>query len=231
MLNFFITLVFVLPYCFAFWWKFILATPIIIFLSYLENGRQFLQKLGLIIPLRHLFLSIILFLGIYYFSHLYINYQISKNTLSFYPNPPIWTMTVFFQVFNEELVTRALLLNFLQKKLKSRLICAIFAALSFSLLHFLLYFPLSKIILNTQALLAIFLFGFLCNMLFLRFHHIYFGLALHLGWNMVRFSGVYFQNNQIIPEGILFNLFEGNWMVNVFLIGIILIAIFFKLSD
>lgn len=219
---------FIIPYCQPFWWKFIIALPFILLITHYKYPYKTLEQAGLNIPLKQLCISCGIFLIFFLLSHFYINIIIVQKDILFYPNPPIWILTIIFQVFNEEIVTRALLLNFLKTKIKKNITCAIVAALSFAILHFLLYYPVAKIILNPQALLAIFLFGLICNFLFLKFKHIGFGLAMHLGWNIVRFSGVYFKNNMMIPEGQLFNMFEGTWSIIFFLIALITLGHFIK---
>ena len=138
------------------------------------------------------------------------------------------------QSLNEEFVLRSLLLAFtlgwlLKFKRNSTvrsatpvLLCATLA-LGFSVLHGLYYLLLSEIILWPRTLLTLALVGFSFQALYLWSGHIYYTLAIHAGWNLVRFSGRFYQRSadggnhtEYIPYAASFNMLEGSLPVLLF---------------
>ena len=71
-------------------------------------------------------------------------------------------------------------------------------------------------------MLNLFLFSFICNQLFFITQHIGFGVALHAGWNLAKFSRYYFPSHDLqkieqITEGDTFNMFEGSLLITLIL--------------
>lgn len=125
-----------------------------------------------------------------------------------------------FQVLNEELVLRGLLLTVLAVRTRRHpaLASAAVAAV-FSGLHQALYPLKDGSWLGFGALLNLFLFGVWANAAFLRSRHIGWGLAVHLGWNLNRFTGDFVRAGQIVPEGQLFDPLEGSlWLTGPLLV-------------
>ncbi len=55
----------------------------------------------------------------------------------------------------------------------------------------------------------------------IAFRHIGFGLALHAGWNLTRFSGDFIYQDEVMHEGATFNLLEGSGYLATLLLFIL----------
>ena len=67
----------------------------------------------------------------------------------------------------------------------------------------------------TRNTMNTFSFGAIVNLLFVRFGHIGYGLALHYGWNFYRFNCVYWLEDRPLSEGMTFNYVEGNLWIAI----------------
>ncbi len=223
-----ILIVFIIPYFFSPWWKFIPITMLILWLSFIVNK---LDYLGITIAPPKTLCGGLLIAWIIIF-HQFIVYQLKRNDIVYLVNPLIWYVTVIFQTLNEELVLRAALLKTIAKIIRSPYLMASFAAICFSLLHLVFYYYAAGIVLSILAVVVIFLFGFICNLLFLKYQHIWYGYILHLSWNLTRFTGDYFyQGISKISEGSLFNILEGSYCVLLMsVIGLVYTVILMRIK-
>lgn len=210
--------VFITPYFIEGWWKFLVATIIILSLGKPSNY-------GLIVSKNHLISAIILILTLFILCRIIILENANSSGIDYLMNQYsfIWCITIFFQVLNEEMILRGMLLQTMLKKFKSKFILIFLPAVLFMSLHYLFYYS-QGCKLNINALTFILLFGIIGNMLFIAFEHIWFGFALHFSWNLTRFTGSFLINGVYISEGESFNIIEGN-INNLLLLFVILIVV------
>lgn len=143
----------------------------------------------------------------------------------------------FSQTFNEEMILGALLLNSLRKTLSTLhpLGISMSVAAVFALLHYPFY---AWVVIGRHsgkitilALLTLFTIGVVRNNLILKTGHIGYAWALHFGFNVVFFRGLFFDPEKEVylnqPE--MINLVLGShWMVVigfVFLLGSLLLSV------
>lgn len=217
--------IFVAPYVYDARGKFAFGFAGILICLYFLFRKRAVALSGLMVSRKQLFVASLIFAAFASFSHWLIHSASSRFGLTAVPYDQLdWRLSPIFQVLNEEIVTRALLLGFVAKFIPYRLIVSIFAAAIFTALHYLLYrFNLhSSVSLFPLTLLNLFLFGVLCNSLFLKWRHIWFCYAIHLGWNLSRFTRDFVKGETPIPEGMTFNIFEGQiWLTAVLIFGVL----------
>jgi len=123
------------------------------------------------------------------------------------------------QVLNEEMVLGALLLRFLQSRLKTihPALLSVAAALAFALLHAAFYGLQPPRAPNygfiaAAALVALFAAGVARNNFILRTGHIGYALALHAGWNIAFMDGLFLVpgSGAELTEPAMFNLVLGD---------------------
>jgi membrane protease YdiL (CAAX protease family) len=137
-------------------------------------------------------------------------------------------LAVPFQTMNEEMVLRALLLTALVQIVNARLLVTATVASVFMVLHFVLYrFGPPHATLSVQALATLFLAGLAFNELFLATGSIVVPLAIHLGWNLTRFGNEWIEqgSSEPLPQGLDFNLIEGDWRVTGVAVALAFIAL------
>jgi membrane protease YdiL (CAAX protease family) len=122
----------------------------------------------------------------------------------------IWSIGLIFQVLNEEIFLRSIVLKLLKRLTKSSYLIITLPAIFFMLLHFIFY-RYSGEYLNLNVLAFLFVCGVILNWLRIYFHHIWFGYALHLAWNIPRFTGEYYSHGFMLTEAASYNLIEGNF--------------------
>jgi hypothetical protein len=83
--------------------------------------------------------------------------------------------------------------------------------------------------LTPLTLFNLFLFTLVCNQFFFRYGHIFFGVALHAGWNLTRFAGAYLNGKEYFSEGSTFNAIEGSfWLTGLLTIFIVTVMVLTK---
>lgn len=222
--GFIIAFVFFLPYFLDFWWKFAFSTSIIFLFAHRIWRQQWRYFLGLTIPARDILICAALFGVLFFGFRILIFYQLRKLSIQFHGVGLIWCLAVIFQVLNEEIILRAILLRYTSKLLNSANLATFLTAAIFSSLHFLFYNIAQGVHLSNFALIALFFFWLISNRLFLTFNHIGFSYIFHLAWNLTRFTSEYFYHNQKISEGSLFNQLEGSPVIVVTLMGLYLVV-------
>ena len=207
---------FAFPYFVDLRWKFAIGTVLFFAFLKLALGKSWRKDAGLKIPKRQAWLVLGLTGTLFLISRALIPHLLIGNPIAFvWHEDWVWRASPFLQVLNEEIVLRALLLGFLAKQIRSERAISWGAALLFMLLHWLFYRYNVKgpAFLSPLTLLNLFIFGLVCNSLYLKTRHIGFGFALHAGWNLTRFGGVYYLDKQLVAEGITFNSIEGSlWL-------------------
>jgi CAAX prenyl protease-like protein len=142
---------------------------------------------------------------------------------------PLWRyFAVPFQTLNEEMVLRALLLTTLAKIVNVRLGASFAVAVMFAALHFVLYWwgpPHTALCL--QALTTLLLVALAFNEFFLATGSIAIPYGIHLGWNLTRFGNDWIAQGSKgrLPQGVDFNLLEGNLMVVTFAVILAVVAV------
>ena len=204
---------FVIPYRRVHWWDFAPSTIAIIYLATRIAPWRALAVLGLKTQNKLRFCALATVLTfvlrpviVSLAAHKGLRFDVSAWNLG-------WRSRPLFQVLNEEMVLRALLLGVLLKKCKTRwtrLSASSGVALVFSLLHLALYWLKDGIILSDWTLLNLFLFGAWANAMWLATSHIGWGFAVHLAWNLTRFGGDFLAGGHVVPEAQTFNLIEGS---------------------
>lgn len=221
-------LVFIIPYAFGQWWKFIPSSISIFFIAYASHKIRFVDFLGITCSFRQVPILLSFFLIVALCSYFYIRDQSIATHISMvsFDNFVLWHVGIAFQVLNEEIVFRALLLKILMNLTNSKVISAIISSMLFVSLHILIYLVFKNIFLNYLSLCVLFLFSIVCSTAFLTNNHIWFGFVIHYGWNFTRFTHTYFSpNNEKLTEGALFNILEGNSIVIVILLLLLTICI------
>lgn len=215
---------FSLPYVLDFQGKFLFASVGVLAALYLTVQSRTMTVAGLKCSPKHLAISVLILAIVFLFSNWLINTHTERLGLTVLPYEGIeWRLSPVFQVLNEEIVTRALLLGFLIRFFRQQWIVSAAAAAAFTGLHYLLYrFSLhAQVDLLPLTLFNLFLFGLLCNSLFLTWRHIWLGYAIHLGWNLNRFTKDFLMSGTPAREGMTFNFFEGSiWLTAVLLVGL-----------
>lgn len=179
-------------------WRFLIATTLLSILAYfivdyvsMLDGYNFKPKL------------------FYYKTYLGSNYPfhyILANYLYYLP-----------ETFNEEMLIGALLLMGLERKFKKsdKNYIVIMVALIFSLMHQGLYkwSPVqSGELLTLTTIMTLFFVGILRNSLILKTRNIALSWAIHFGFNMVFFSGLFInaETGKFPSEPEVFNIVFGN---------------------
>jgi membrane protease YdiL (CAAX protease family) len=203
------------PYFFDVWWKFIPAIAIVIGLTKLASTR-YSKLLGLEIDRKGLLTAAVFSVVTWITASCLIPGLLADAGLRLNPVSAGWAFMPFSQAALEELVFRALLLNCLCHLVApdNRLIAAT-SALLFVICH-LAFFSLTEgVWLSLTTLVTLSLFGYASSLLFLSTHSIAIPLALHAGWNLVKFGGylVETETNRTAAQGAAFNAVEGSWTV------------------
>lgn len=207
------------------WWRFPLATLGILLIAQLGYGRDGWQRLGLVIPRWHAAAALALLATLYGLS-LWLQALLAGLQGLSYMQPTgtaawLWQTGLLFQVLNEEILLRALLLGWLKRKLRSERLIMLVTTAVFAGLHILLYLFLADVSLAPGPLLTLLIYCLIANLLFLRSGHIAFAFALHAGWNLNRFTAVYVDGSQRLSEAQTFNAIEGKlwpWMLGLWLL-------------
>jgi hypothetical protein len=206
---------FLAPYLFihSFWWKFLPATFLILLCQWRQQPRSWMSDLGLRMNIRELFQSIVLFGVAAWASWRYLFWLAADLGLESGSSlvPPAWRFLPVGQVLNEEMVLRALLLGWVTRRVSQRWWLSPLCAAIFVGAHDVLYaFLLNGDLLAPTTMAALFFFGLATNDLFLKYGHIGYSVALHLGWNLTRFGEQWMYQNRWLEEFLGFNLIEGD---------------------
>jgi hypothetical protein len=212
------------------WWKFVGASLVIILSMRWAKPQTFISELGIRIYKADIGLAGIslLLVGVI------ASYVIPKilHPLGYVPGIPyshVWKyLATPFQALNEEMVLRAFLLTIFMRLLKRPIVVSLVVAALFTVLHFLLYrFGPPNTALSFKALTTLFLVALALNQFFFTTGNIAIPFGIHLGWNFTRFSNDWIAQSSggNLPDGMDFNLIEGNFMVVAFAAVLVVVAI------
>lgn len=206
------------------WWGAPLGFALIVLLARVAWPGNAWRTLGLGIPAKALAAALLLFCAILAGSFWLTGAIASDAGVDYVPvyaNARGLTLLVHTlgQVLNEEIVLGALLLRFLQSRLKAAhpAVLSVAAALAFALLHAAFYGlrpPDSPVygLLAATTLISLFFAGIARNNFILCTGHIGYALALHAGWNIAFMDGLFFApgSGAELAEPVMFNLVLGD---------------------
>lgn len=214
------------PYLFMLgeWWRWLPSTIVILLIGAACYGSSTARFFGLEMSLRSGLTALALFLTL---APIY-----SFVLLDALNDPPLRVQAYayrpkhlgqFFQVFNDEIVLRAAAITVLLRWFRHPKAGSLVLAALFAWGHYFLYrFQGSEI--EWKALVTLFCFGAIANLLFVRFGHIGYSLAIHYAWNLYRFNSGYYVEGYEISQGETFNYIEGNgWVAATALIVFVLV--------
>lgn len=195
------------------WWRAIPSTGVILVLAGLVFGEQAVAFLGLRLTPRASLITLVVFAVAAFASNEAIEAIVAAGPLRASSHRGLLAgVHQFFQVLNDEMILRAAVLTLVLRVWPYPKSIALGCAFLFSVAHHVVY-RLHGVHIGADALLTLFSFGVLVNLLFLRFGHIGYGWALHYGWNLMRFGSVYAVDGRYLSEGTSFNYLEGNGWV------------------
>ena len=197
------------------WWYSSIGTGLILIFSYLIWRNDFLKIVGLRLSIKSILKTIGLTIVIIIGSVLIIKYIGSNNKIAIqYSDIRNYYHNIFYTM-NEEIVLGGIAIYILVNRLKIKsLLASIGLALFFSIIHFMFYkwIFLQSGLIEIQALITLFLVGFVRNNLIIANRHIGYSWALHFGWMVVMFGSFPYWIDTNIgltePEG--FNIFLGS---------------------
>jgi len=214
------------------WWRAIPSTIVILAVGGWVYRGDVLGFFGLRLSTRALLVGVSLFiLGLLVFRYLVLSVVTQGSlTVSMNDYPPGYVHQ-FFQVLNDEMILRAACLTLLLRIFPYPMTVVLVTAGLFSVGHHVVY-RLSGVLIDWPAMVSLFSFGAIANLLFVRFGHIGYGVALHYAWNFYRFNSVYVLDGQPLTEGMTFNYVEGNvWVVTVSVIALVLTFLAYGRTD
>ncbi len=185
------------------WWLALLASAIIILLSYVIWPSKNIDLLGLKIPPNQVLVSLGLAAGTVVIAWLLIGAVAPEQGITV---TPLWSRANWLalvvhtlgQTLNEEMLLGSLLLKSVSNRFKclAPVAVSILVALVFSLLHYAFYaFRPPDIInyglLSLVSLVTVFAAGVLRNNCILSTGNIGFAWAIHFGWNLIFIDSLY----------------------------------------
>ncbi len=190
-------------------WRFAAGALVILGMSRLAWGTQATLLLGLRATRRDLAGAALLLVATLPASR-WVLTEFVGRTLDVAPHATLASAThQFFQVLNDEMVGRALLIGIAIRVLpRSHTVVFLIAGL-FAVAHAVFY-ARTGVWIGTLAIVTLFAFGIVVNTLFLAFQHIWYGFALHFAWNVYRFSTAYGIDGTRLREANSFQYIEGN---------------------
>lgn len=203
---------FLLPYSRINAWNFIPAFGVILICARSLRGWKAREWLGIALSRRELARTLAWSAGLaltFRFALLQLAAEAGLRFDASAWSPLLRTRPVF-QVLNEEMLFRAVLLRELGRTGASAWKLSLGSAIFFALSHILFYWLKDGIWLQPVALWNLLVFSVACNSLFLHYGHIGYGYAIHVGWNLTRFGGDFFRGSTLLSEGTAFNVLEGS---------------------
>ncbi len=196
------------------WWRAIPSSVAILSLGALVYGKGAVGFFGLRLSRRQRLLSVTVFvLGLIVFRTVVLPIVTNRSLTVTLGEDPLGYVHQFFQVFNDEMILRAACLTLILRVFPHPKTVVLATAVLFSVGHHVVY-GMNGVSIDWPALVSLFSFGAIANLLFVRFRHIGYGVALHYAWNFYRFNSVYALDGRPLSEGITFNYIEGNpWVV------------------
>jgi len=221
-----------IPYFAQSRWRFMAGTAVIVGVMGVFRRSSFVDELGLRFTRREFNLTMLFAAFCVFGADVVIEQVLGAHGLSRLPRDahPMWVVRSVFQVMNEEMVFRALLLGAALKLITRRWVAALLCAALFALAHGVLYALLGRNALTLLTVVSLFCFGWALNNLFLHFRTIGVPLAIHVGWNLSRFGWLHRDDatGTVLSQGETFNRIEGSG--EVVALSLILVGLSFALS-
>jgi hypothetical protein len=212
-----ITIALIVPYTMNDWWKFLPSLGLILILTRWKT-RKLAKELGISLSVSQFLTLCIIFAVTTAVANKLVPFLLDKEGILQIRGPNWnlgWALMPVTQSLGEELVLRASLLRGLLAVSLNHRAISLFAALLFMIWH-LVFFPFAQNSwLSVPTLFTLFLFGYATNRLFLYHQNIGVPLALHAGWNFVKFKGEFFDKvtQRPLSEALAFNAVEGSFEV------------------
>lgn len=209
-----ITIALIVPYTMNDWWKFLPSLGLILILTRWKT-RKLAKELGISLSVSQFLTLCIIFAVTTAVANKLVPFLLDKEGIVQIRGSNWnlgWALMPVTQSLGEELVLRALLLRGLLAVSLNHIAISLFAAFLFMIWH-LVFFPIAQNSwLSVPTLITLFLFGYATNRLFLYHQNIGVPLALHAGWNFVKFKGEFFNKVTQMPlsEALAFNAVEGS---------------------
>lgn len=202
--------------------KFLITVPLLLLSLRLHYGPEWRKQSGLFGSQRALVAGALLTATLFTLVRMGLSSATHHSDIQVtWSNDLIKYLAPFSQVLGEEIILRAVLLRSLGNRVRSPALTAIGTAVFFSATHAVVYANLDYlggVALTPLCLFNLFLFGLIGNALFLANQNIVFPYALHLGWNLARFTGAYIVSERALSEAESFNQIEGSWPVTALLV-------------
>lgn len=206
------------PYLFLLghWWRWMPSTVGILFIGAYFNGSSTAQFFGLKMTRRTASAALALFIVFLPITS-YVLFNVLNDTWLHVQTHGYTLKKVgqFFQVFNDETLLRAAALTILLRGFAYPRTASVMLAVLFAIGHHLLYRMQGSYI-GWEAMTTLFSFGAMANLLFVRFGHIGYSLALHYAWNIYRFNSSYVVAGHELAQGETFNYVEGSTLIVAF---------------
>lgn len=216
-------------YIFNGWWYSSIGSILIILLSRLIWGKEFLKHIGLQLNLQTIAKAIILAITITTCAFLIMTHIGNMDNIRIdFTNWRNYYHDIFY-ILNEEIVIGAILLFALVNKWRVKpIIACLLIAVVFALMHYIFYrwIFLERGIIEISTLITLFLVGFARNSMILLTGHIGYSWALHFGWMAIMFGSMhtYVKTNLELSEYERFNLYLGS--TEMLIISIIMTGVF-----
>ena len=209
---------------YADWWMAIVGSVLIVVLSKLAWSNRGTQVVGLEMSARQIGVSLLLLVVVLMASLWIVQAIAAREGAHFVPvyedeKRSTRLIHTLGQTLNEEMVLGALLLRFIQGRLKSTRPFAISAGVAavFSLVHYLFYGlrpPQAPNYgtLSVATLVSLFLVGVVRNNCILGTGHIGYAWAIHMGWNIAFIDGSFYwpETGAKLVEPSMFNMILGD---------------------
>lgn len=221
------------PYALNVWWKFLPSLAAIVLLMRWKT-HAYVSDLGLSVSKIQAVVAVGVFACTVALANDLVPRLLHDAGIALYQGDQWnigWALMPITQSLLEEFVLRALLLGELLFLFRRKKLISFVAAMIFVVWH-LVFFPLTQgVWLNSVTLITLFLFGYASNNFFLTYRNIAIPLALHAGWNIVKFGGEYFDSStsQRLSEAQAFNAVEGSWKIAALAFSIAVVSEFVML--
>lgn len=197
------------------WWYASVGTALIVLFSALLYKKNFIQIIGLKLPVRTIVKSLVLAVAVVAGAWLVMKYVGAKKGIVIEYSDWGCYFHIVFYTLNEEIVLGGILLHALTRKWKMEPVAAsVLLAVFFSLVHFVFYrwIFIDRGFIAVPTLITLFFIGIVRNSIILYTGHIAYSWALHFGWMALMFGSWhrYAGTENYLGELIRFNTYLGS---------------------
>jgi hypothetical protein len=210
------------------WWYASVGTALIVLFSALLYKKNFIQIIGLKLPVRTIVKSLFLAMVVVAGAWFVMKYVGAKHGIVIKYSDWGCYFHIVFYTLNEEIVLGGILLYALTRKWEMRpLVASVLLAVFFSLVHFVFYRWIfnDRGFIEVSTLITLFFIGIVRNNIILNTGHIGYSWALHFGWMAVMFGSWhrYAGTENYLGELIRFNTYLGS--VEMFILSGVLLLL------